>query len=285
MISSYNSLTDKERRDVASECLACLAYFASVSHRCGRTEIQNALANSTRKSETPSAKSRYNWWNSKLANIQYAFHFNALNGATLHGIPTFRKKGKGRSGSPKDQEGVRLSKAQIRIHAFALQYFLADLGLCKELARTYLDRGSRLPDDVEKALFGFDSDGVDSSSNQDADLILEKAFTGRNGLEGAKKLAEHYRRERDAGLALRAKAAFAAAHHNKLFCEACGCEPLKVYGVEVIEAHHKTPLSSCAGARETKIEDLLMLCPSCHRAVHRIPDCSFDVLKARFGSR
>jgi HNH endonuclease len=285
MISSYNSLTDKERRDVASECLACLAYFAIVSLRCRPVKIKNALANSTRIAETLTVKSRYNWWHSKLANIQYAFNFNALNGATLHGIPTFRKKGKGRSGLPKDQEGVRLSKAQIQIHAFALQYFLADLDLCKALARTYLDRGSRLPDDVEEALFGFDSDGVDSSSNQDADLILEKASTGRNGFEGAKKLAEHYRRERDAGLALRAKAAFAATHHNKLFCEACGCEPLKVYGVEVIEAHHKTPLSSYADSRETKIEDLLMLCPSCHRAVHRIPDCSFDVLKARFGSR
>jgi len=283
MTNSYDSLTDKERRDVASECLACLAYFASVSRRCGRTEIQNALANCTRKSETPAAKSRYNWWNSKLANIQYAFHFNALNGATLHGISTFRKKGKGRSGLPKDQEGVRLSKAQIRIHAFALQYFLADLDLCKELARTYLDRGSRLTDDVETALFGFESDWPQSSSNQDVDLVLEKASTGRDGFEGAKKLTAHYRCERDAGLALRAKAAFAAAHQSKLFCEACGCEPLSVYGVEVIEAHHKVPLSSFDEARETMVEDLQMLCPSCHRAVHRIPDCDFNVLKARFG--
>jgi hypothetical protein len=285
MTNSYDSLTDKERRDVASECLACLAYFASVSRRCGRTEIQNALANCTRKSETPAAKSRYNWWNSKLANIQYAFHFNALNGATLHRIPTFRKKGKGRSGLPKDQEGVRLSKAQIRIHAFALQYFLADLDLCKELARTYLDRGSRLTDDVEIALFGFESDGPQSSSNQDADLVLEKASTGRDGFEGAKKLTAHYRRERDAGLALRAKAAFAAAHKDKLFCQACGIEPLKVYGVEVIEAHHKIPLSKSVEGRVTELDDFLMLCPSCHRAVHRIEDCDFDVLKARFGKQ
>ncbi len=282
MMNSHDSLTDKERRDVASECLACLAYFASVSHRCGRTEIQNALANSTRKSETPSAKSRYNWWNSKLANIQYAYHFNALNGATLHGIPTFRKKGKGRSGLPKDQEGVRLSKAQIRIHAFALRYFLADLDLCKGLARTYLDRGSRLPEDVEKALFGFDSDGVDSSSNHDADLILEQASTGRNGFEGAKKLAEHYRRERDAGLASDAKAAFANANGGKLFCQACGVEPLKVYGVEVIEAHHRIPLSKSEEGRVTEIADLILLCPNCHRAVHRTPDCDLDVLRAKF---
>jgi hypothetical protein len=285
MTNSYDSLTEKERRDVAGECLACLAYFSTVAGRCRPTKIEKILASCTRQSETLTYVGRCNWWHSKLANIQYAFHFNALNGATLHGIPTFSKKGKGRSGLREDQEAMRLSKAQIQIQAFALQYFLADLDLCKELARTYLDRGSRLPDDIENALFGFESDGLQSSNNQDSDLVLEKASTGRDGFEGAKKLTAHYRRERDAGLALRAKAAFAAAHHNKLFCEACGCEPLKVYGVEVIEAHHKTPLSSYAGSRETKIEDLLMLCPSCHRAVHRIPDCSFDVLKARFGSR
>ena len=285
MTNSYDSLTDKEQRDVASECLACLAYFASVSRRCGRTKIQNALANSTRQSETPTAKSRYNWWNSKLANIQYAFHFNALNGSTLHGIPTYRKKGKGRSGLSKDQEGVRLSPAQIRIQAFALQYFQVDLDLCKELARTYLDRGSRLPDDIENALFGFESDGLQSSSNQDSDLVLEKASTGRAGFEGAQKLVKHYRRERDTGLALRAKIAFSAAHQNKLFCQACGVEPLKVYGVEVIEAHHKIPLSKSEEGRVTELDDFLMLCPSCHRAVHRIEDCDFEVLKARFGKQ
>lgn len=93
---------------------------------------------------------------------------------------------------------------------------------------------------------------------------------------------KHYRRERDAGLALRAKAAFSAAHKDKLFCEACGVEPLKVYGVEVIEAHHKIPLSKSEEGRVTELDDFLMLCPSCHRAVHRIEDCDFNVLKARF---
>ena len=99
--------------------------------------------------------------------------------------------------------------------------------------------------------------------------------------EGAQKLVKHYRRERDAGLALRAKAAFSAAHKDKLFCQACGVEPLKVYGVEVIEAHHRSPLSKSEEGRVTEISDLMMLCPSCHRAVHRIPDCDFEVLKAR----
>jgi len=93
MTKSYELLTADERRDVAGECMACLAYFATVTGRCGRTKVQRALAGCTRSSETPDAQSCYNWWNSKLANIQYAFYFNALNGATIHQIPTIKKKG------------------------------------------------------------------------------------------------------------------------------------------------------------------------------------------------
>lgn len=282
MIKSYELLTAEERRDVASECMACLAYFVTVAKRCGRTKVQRALVGCTRGFETPDAQSCYNWWNSKLANIQYAFDFNGLNGATIHQIPTVKKKGKGRSGLPKDQEGKKLSKAQIRINAFALKYFLHDLGLCKQLALTYIDDGSYLNAEVRVALFDFEAESEESFVQEDAALVLELALSGRKGVEGARRLALHYRRERDAGLARDAKASFANDNGGKLFCQACGVEPHKVYGVEVIEAHHRTPLSKSEEGRVTEISDLIMLCPSCHRAVHLIPDCDFAVLKAKF---
>ena len=284
MMKSYELLTADERRDVASECMACLAYFATVASRCGRTKVQRALADCTRRTETPDAKSCYNWWNSKLANIQYAFYFNGLNGATIHQIPTIRKKGKGRSGLSKDQEGMKLSKAQISINTFALNYFQHDLDLCKKLALTYIDDGSRLIPEVNEALFGFEAEDEELIDREDTALVLEQALSGRAGIEGARKLALHYRRERDAVLSRDAKAAFARGNGGKLFCQACGVEPLKVYGVEVIEAHHRIPLSKSEEGRVTEIADLIMLCPNCHRAVHRIPDCEFDVLKARVKS-
>lgn len=279
MSDLYHLLTAKQKRDVASECLACLAYFATVAGRCGRTKVQRALACCTRSSETPDAQSCYNWWNSKLANIQYAFYINALNGTTLHQIPTKKKKGKGRSGLSKDQEGKKLSKAQISINTFALKYFQHDLDLCKKLALTYIDDGARLIPEVKEALFGFEAEEEELIDHEDTALVLEQALSGRAGIEGARKLALHYRRERDAGLSRDAKAAFAKANGGKLFCQACGVEPLRVYGVEVIEAHHRIPLSKSEEGRVTEISDLIMLCPSCHRAVHRIQDCDFEVLK------
>ena len=284
MNKPYELLTNDERRDVAGECMACLAYFATVTGRCVRTKIQRALADCTRRAETPVTKSCYNWWNSKLANIQYAFYFNGLNGATVHGIATIKKKGKGRSGLSKDQEGNKLSKAQIRINSFALNYFQYDLDLCKKLALNYIDDGARLIPEVKEAMFDFSAKEEEPINHAGVDHLLDQALGGRNGLEGARKLALHFRRERDAGLSRAAKAAFAKANSGKLFCQACGIEPIKVYGVEVIEAHHRIPLSKSEEGRVTEISDLIMLCPSCHRAVHQMLDCDFFTLKARFKS-
>jgi 5-methylcytosine-specific restriction protein A len=48
-------------------------------------------------------------------------------------------------------------------------------------------------------------------------------------------------------------------------CQACGLK-LKVKGKYIIECHHKEPLAW--GERETKIDDLVCLCPTCHRVAH-----------------
>ncbi len=53
-----------------------------------------------------------------------------------------------------------------------------------------------------------------------------------------------------------------------IICESCGVAPGSRYGCEVIEAHHKIPVSA-AGIRAIKIEDFALLCPNCHRAVHK----------------
>jgi hypothetical protein len=97
------------------------------------------------------------------------------------------------------------------------------------------------------------------------------------GIEGARRLFIHYGRERSLRLSKDAKKAY-LAQHGKLTCEACGTEPVKTYGVEIIEAHHKIPLSESKGSRNSVIEDFLLLCPSCHRAIHMLPDCDMTAL-------
>ena len=91
----------------------------------------------------------------------------------------------------------------------------------------------------------------------------------RPTVEGAQVLVTHTQRERDARLVERAKKRFRKAH-GRLFCEACGFDFQVKYGSlgkDFIEAHHVTPLTE--GPRTTRPDDLLMLCPNCHRMVHR----------------
>ena len=255
---------------VQSECLCLLGYFAAQAGRAKRSDIINELADATFAGKTPDLKNRKNWWTRKFGNIVFVWNANGLAGAMIHGYLMPVAAGKGLSG----HIGV-----QRRIEGNSLRYFLEDLPKCVLLAQQFIDQGVSMNPQIKEALFGVvarpGSITLSPQEQEDVDLI-KKASP-----EGAKKLVKHYQRERDSGLSRDAKTSFAKANGGKLFCQACGVEPLKVYGVEVIEAHHRIPLSKSEEGRVTEISDLIMLCPSCHRAVHRIPDCDFEFLKAK----
>ncbi|MDA2934648.1 hypothetical protein MYX82_09945 [Acidobacteria bacterium AH-259-D05] len=50
-------------------------------------------------------------------------------------------------------------------------------------------------------------------------------------------------------------------------CQACGFR-LKVNGKYIIDCHHKNPLGGNKDVRVTHIDDLVCLCPTCHRIAH-----------------
>jgi hypothetical protein len=118
----------------------------------------------------------------------------------------------------------------------------------------------------------------DVTSLTASDREALEAARGKSGTEGARKLYTHYKRERDSSLGKAAKKAF-RAKNGKLCCEACGFEPEPIFGFEIIEAHHRLPLSQSPEGRLTTPEDFILLCPSCHRAIHKIADCNFAELK------
>jgi 5-methylcytosine-specific restriction endonuclease McrA len=53
-------------------------------------------------------------------------------------------------------------------------------------------------------------------------------------------------------------------------CDACGEDMAKKYQIDLLEVHHIVPLSSENRPKITKLSDLALLCPSCHRAIHKI---------------
>lgn len=98
----------------------------------------------------------------------------------------------------------------------------------------------------------------------------------------------HSARERNQRLIQAAKSKFIQLH-GSLYCEACGLEPSTFYsdselGGKIIEAHHNVPLSTYTAQSTTNINDIRMLCPSCHRAIHTSKDwLTVDDLRKAIG--
>ena len=84
--------------------------------------------------------------------------------------------------------------------------------------------------------------------------------------EGEKYISELSQRKRDRAL---------VGHRLQLDeykCQNCGFPALAIAAISIesvlVEVHHIYPIQD--GERETKIEDLITLCPNCHRLIHAI---------------
>lgn len=105
-----------------------------------------------------------------------------------------------------------------------------------------------------------------------------------SAMEGSLKLITHLRKERSPQLARQKKAQF-RQEKGKLFCEACESDwPL--YGKlksDIFEVHHRRPLSTATGPVNIHLKDLAVLCPNCHRAIHRTdPMLTVEALSKRY---
>ena len=94
--------------------------------------------------------------------------------------------------------------------------------------------------------------------------------------------AIHRKLERDGRLPKRVKAARLAST-GKLECEACEFDFAEVFGElgdGFIEAYHRVPVHKLDGTMRTKADDLALVCPNCHRMLHRSdPHLSVEQLR------
>src|SRR5690606_24431079 len=90
---------------------------------------------------------------------------------------------------------------------------------------------------------------------------------------------------------VRAKRAVARNAAGHLECEVCGFVAQTAYpeylSGELCEVHHRAPLGELGAApAETRLEDLAILCPNCHRAIHQTrPMMTVEEFRARFRTR
>jgi hypothetical protein len=89
--------------------------------------------------------------------------------------------------------------------------------------------------------------------------------------EGAEKRRLHLVRERNQAVVSRAKK-LGLERDPLLRCQVCGFSFVETYG-EVgqgfIEAHHRTPVAELGSGGRTTVEDIALVCPNCHRMLHR----------------
>ena len=80
--------------------------------------------------------------------------------------------------------------------------------------------------------------------------------------EGSVKYVTHLKRERNPNVVSYIK------EHTAWTCDICNIKYHDKYGVDYIEAHHKTPVSDNLDKYDIRVSDLVLLCPNCHKAVH-----------------
>jgi len=89
--------------------------------------------------------------------------------------------------------------------------------------------------------------------------------------ETNRKLVSHYKIERDRKIR-RIKIEQFLEENGSIFCEACTFSFENEYGEYakgVIDVHHMKPLATLIPNTMTTLSDLMLLCPNCHRVVHR----------------
>lgn len=102
---------------------------------------------------------------------------------------------------------------------------------------------------------------------------LEYEITGK---EGRILTRIHAYKERDRKFAALAKKYHKKKMGGRLSCVACGLKPETLYddrGERCIEAHHKIPIEELQPDSVTRVDDMAMVCASCHRVIHSRKPC------------
>ena len=121
---------------------------------------------------------------------------------------------------------------------------------------------------------------ITATANNEID-VLPPEEDEEGSVEGRIVFRQHRARERDPSLVRKKKAAV-KKRTGRLACEVCELDFSERYGElgrGFIECHHTVPLGT-GTERKTTIADLAVVCPNCHRMIHRAqPMLSIEQLR------
>ena len=114
----------------------------------------------------------------------------------------------------------------------------------------------------------YSDNSFEGAADAEATVLDEDLVSA--AVEGGARQVLSIRRERDPKLR-QAKIAAHLRDGHTLSCEICSFNYHESYGprgLGYIEVHHKVPLH-VSGTTTTKMSDLILVCASCHRMLHR----------------
>ncbi len=158
-------------------------------------------------------------------------------------------------GAAIDAHGTELKKAvnssEIRLAADAVNNLQAEVfGLTNAGSATKLEEAAAKPPvELEEEIFG---------------------------VEGKLLTRIHVYKERDKAFASRAKKYYKDKTGGQLWCQACGMDPLAKYGADgerCLEAHHQVPIEELQPDSITRVDEMAIVCASCHRIIHSKKPC------------
>lgn len=101
--------------------------------------------------------------------------------------------------------------------------------------------------------------------------LIDRDYSEISSTEGRQRIRQHLVRERDSQLAKQKKNQVMQLT-GRLACEVCDFDFRAFYGElgeGFAEAHHDVPLAASDQERKTSLDDLRIVCPNCHRMLHR----------------
>ena len=125
----------------------------------------------------------------------------------------------------------------------------------------------QVEDIIASAMFAAWNNGSDSDED------IEKPESSKDmDSEGRSRYMLHKRRERSSALR-KAKVKNFLTTNDFIHCELCNINLDELYPSSLsdgyIEVHHIKPISTLTEHTPTHLDDLILLCPNCHRMIHR----------------
>lgn len=182
----------------------------------------------------------------------------------LNPEPTRQRKGRTR---PRLRPSRVYMKMQFDSWSYEQLYPLAKsvLGQSSEISITFINE-----------LFEWANTGKD----RDTKVVVEAIETGLlsfsesqdiKAIEGGRRLVTHLGIERKQKISKEAVLRY--VRDSGPVCTLCALDFSRLYNLGIgdhcLEAHHKIPLSLRPTESQTNLEDFMIVCPSCHRVIHK----------------